>query len=78
MYLKLIGTTAVVTGSTAGIGLVIAKRLAAEGANVVIVGRSHAKRDEAATIVASATSSIALQMIQDWERSSCCNCLNNP
>lgn len=57
MDLKLIGKTALVTGSTTGIGLAIAKRLAAEGANVVIVGRSQAKLDEAAKLVTSATSS---------------------
>ena len=57
MDLKLIGKTALVTGSTAGIGLAIAKRLAAEGANVVIVGRSQAKLNEAAKLVTSATSS---------------------
>ena len=57
MDLKLIGKTALVTGSTAGIGLAIAKRLAAEGANVVIVGRSQAKLNEAAMLVTSATSS---------------------
>lgn len=54
MDLKLIGKTALVTGSTAGIGLAIAKRLAAEGAKVVIVGRSQAKLDEAAKDIIAA------------------------
>lgn len=35
--------TALVTGSTAGIGLAIASRLAAEGATVIINGRSEAR-----------------------------------
>jgi NAD(P)-dependent dehydrogenase (short-subunit alcohol dehydrogenase family) len=48
MDLQISGKTALVTGSTAGIGLAIAKRLAAEGAEVIITGRSQAKLDEAA------------------------------
>jgi NAD(P)-dependent dehydrogenase (short-subunit alcohol dehydrogenase family) len=52
MDLRLNGKSALVTGSTAGIGLAIAKRLAAEGASVAIVGRSQAKLDGAAEAVA--------------------------
>jgi len=48
MDLKLTGKTALVTGATAGIGLAIAERLAAEGALVTICGRSQAKLDAAA------------------------------
>ncbi|MBA2932911.1 SDR family oxidoreductase [Sphingomonas sp. CGMCC 1.13654] len=48
MDLKLAGKTAIVTGSTAGIGLAIAERLAAEGVEVTITGRSQAKLDAAA------------------------------
>lgn len=51
MDLKLTGKTALVTGSTAGIGLAIAERLAAEGVDVVISGRSQVKLDEAAASV---------------------------
>jgi NAD(P)-dependent dehydrogenase (short-subunit alcohol dehydrogenase family) len=53
MDLNLTGKTALVTGSTAGIGLAIAERLAAEGVDVVISGRNQAKLDEAAAKVAA-------------------------
>ncbi|MDQ6860778.1 MAG: SDR family NAD(P)-dependent oxidoreductase [Verrucomicrobiota bacterium] len=47
MDLQLGSKTAVVTGSTAGIGLAIASLLVREGANVVINGRTQARIDEA-------------------------------
>ena len=47
MDLKLKDKTALVTGSTAGIGLEIARTLAVEGAKVFVVGRSQDKLDEA-------------------------------
>jgi NAD(P)-dependent dehydrogenase (short-subunit alcohol dehydrogenase family) len=47
MDLELRGRRALVTGSTAGIGFAIAKGLAAEGAAVVVNGRSVASTDRA-------------------------------
>ena len=41
MDLQLCGKTALVTGSTAGIGLAIGALLTAEGATVIINGRSE-------------------------------------
>lgn len=41
MDLKLDGRSALITGSTAGIGYAIARGLAAEGAQVVITGRAQ-------------------------------------
>ena len=47
MDYQLDGKTALVTGSTAGIGLAIAKTLAAEGCYVIINGRTQARIDAA-------------------------------
>jgi NAD(P)-dependent dehydrogenase (short-subunit alcohol dehydrogenase family) len=47
MDLHLNDKTALVTGSTAGIGLEIARKLAAEGAKVIITGRNKPKLDQA-------------------------------
>lgn len=41
MDLDLVGKTALVTGSTAGIGRAIAARLVAEGASVIVTGRKN-------------------------------------
>jgi NAD(P)-dependent dehydrogenase (short-subunit alcohol dehydrogenase family) len=59
MDLQLTGKTALVTGSTAGIGLEIARRLSVEGASVVVSGRSKDKLDAAvADIKASGGKSV--------------------
>ena len=47
MDLGIKGKTAVVSGSTAGIGFAIAAALAAEGAQVVINGRTEARVNSA-------------------------------
>jgi NAD(P)-dependent dehydrogenase (short-subunit alcohol dehydrogenase family) len=47
MNLQLDGKTALVTGSTAGIGLAIASALAAEGASVIVNGRTQERVDSA-------------------------------
>ncbi|MEO8096621.1 MAG: SDR family oxidoreductase [Acidobacteriota bacterium] len=48
MHQRLIGKTAIVTGSNRGIGRAIAVRLAREGANVVLTGRDEAALAETA------------------------------
>jgi len=52
MHINLSGKTALVTGSTAGIGHAIARGLAATGADVVVNGRSQGKVDAAVAAVA--------------------------
>jgi NAD(P)-dependent dehydrogenase (short-subunit alcohol dehydrogenase family) len=60
MDLQLGGKTALVTGSTAGIGLEIARKLAQEGAQVIVTGRSQAKLNQAVqSIRASGAASIS-------------------
>lgn len=54
MDLKLNGQTALVTGSTGGIGLAIAQRLASEGASVIVSGRGKEKVDAAVATIREA------------------------
>lgn len=54
MKIDLTGKTALVTGSTAGIGHAIAKGLAGTGAEVVVNGRSQAKVDAAIAAITQA------------------------
>ncbi len=54
MKIDLGGKTALVTGSTSGIGHAIARGLAAAGADVVVNGRTQAKVDAAAAAIAQA------------------------
>lgn len=54
MNIDLTNKTAIVTGSTAGIGFAIAKGLAQAGASVVINGRTQAAVDKAATAIRQA------------------------
>jgi NAD(P)-dependent dehydrogenase (short-subunit alcohol dehydrogenase family) len=55
MKIDLAGKTALVSGSTAGIGLAIAKGLASAGAAVVVNGRKQATVDKAIAAVRAAT-----------------------
>ncbi|UJR84745.1 SDR family NAD(P)-dependent oxidoreductase [Sandaracinus amylolyticus] len=52
MELELSGKRALVTGSTAGIGRAIAARLAEEGAEVIVHGRTTARVEEAIAAIA--------------------------
>ena len=51
MTTSITGRTALVTGGGSGIGLAIAARLAADGAQVAICGRTESKLDDAVTAI---------------------------
>jgi NAD(P)-dependent dehydrogenase (short-subunit alcohol dehydrogenase family) len=61
MDLGLRGKTAVVSGSTAGIGLAIGAALAAEGAKVVVNGRTQARIDAALKTIQKSVASADLR-----------------
>jgi len=63
MNIDLTGKTALVTGSTAGIGYAIAKGLAASGAEVVVNGRGQDKVDAAVAKLKQAISGAKLRGI---------------
>jgi len=61
MNIDLSGKTAIVTGSTAGIGLAIAKGLVTAGAKVVVNGRTEAAVAKAVAELAGAVSGAAIE-----------------
>jgi len=65
MDLNIRGKTAVVTGSTGGIGLAIAIALAKEGASVIVNGRTQARVDEAIHKIKTATGAVATGVAAD-------------
>ena len=62
MDLQLRGKRALVSGSTAGIGLAIAKGLAREGASVIVNGRTQARVDAAIAEVGPGTRGVAADL----------------
>jgi NAD(P)-dependent dehydrogenase (short-subunit alcohol dehydrogenase family) len=66
MDLQLNGKKALVSGSTAGIGLAIATVLAREGASVVIAGRSRERLQKARESIRSSLHNGA--MLLRWRR----------
>jgi NAD(P)-dependent dehydrogenase (short-subunit alcohol dehydrogenase family) len=69
MDLQLTNKIALVTGSTAGIGLAIAKTLATEGATVIINGRSQESVDKAIAKAQSNTLSKVIGLAADLSSS---------
>lgn len=60
MDLGVAGRTYVVTGGTSGLGRATAEALAAEGANVVVSGRSQDRLDEVTSAIGSRAAGLAL------------------
>lgn len=65
MNIDLSGRTAIVTGSTGGIGLAIAEGLGSAGAEVVIVGRTRKSVDAALSSIEAATGRAAKGVVAD-------------
>ena len=75
MDLKLKGKLALVSGSTAGIGHAIAVALAAEGARVIVNGRSQASVDDAITRIKPAAGGEVLGFAGDLSTSAAAEAL---
>jgi NAD(P)-dependent dehydrogenase (short-subunit alcohol dehydrogenase family) len=61
MNLELNGKTALVTGSTAGIGFAIAQALATEGALVIVNGRTQARVDAALARIRKSVTNVPIE-----------------
>jgi NAD(P)-dependent dehydrogenase (short-subunit alcohol dehydrogenase family) len=68
MDLQLTGKTALVTGSTGGIGYGIAKTLLREGARVIVNGRTQESVDKAAASLKAATGKTPLTFAADMSK----------
>jgi NAD(P)-dependent dehydrogenase (short-subunit alcohol dehydrogenase family) len=63
--MDLSGRTALITGASRGIGLAIAQRLAADGANVVLTSRKQESADEAAAQVGGSAIGVAAHAVDE-------------
>ena len=75
MDLQLRGRTALVTGSTAGIGFATARLLAAEGATVYLNGRSQDRVDSAAQAIRDAVGGEVRGIAADLSTAAGCTAL---
>jgi 3-oxoacyl-[acyl-carrier protein] reductase len=70
MDLGIKGRTAVVLGSSRGLGLAIAQTLAAEGASVILAGRNVAALEDAAAGIRAAGGTASVQLLDLADRAS--------
>ena len=73
MDLNLRDKVAVITGGTVGIGLAVAEGLAAEGVNLVLVGRDKVRAEDAAVSIAERFGIIATAISADVATAEGCN-----
>ncbi len=62
-FTRMDGRICIVTGATSGLGLVVARELAARGATVVVMGRDPAKAREAAASIRAAVTGIQVEAL---------------
>ncbi|QQS35575.1 MAG: SDR family NAD(P)-dependent oxidoreductase [Ignavibacteriales bacterium] len=75
--MKLKSINILLTGASSGIGYALAKRLAAEGANLALASRSKDTLDKLANELSSSTNKIAVHYCDVSDKSSIVDCVKN-
>ncbi|MBA2748127.1 MAG: SDR family NAD(P)-dependent oxidoreductase, partial [Tatlockia sp.] len=63
--MRLSGQKVVVVGGSSGIGLAVAKMAQAEGASIVILGRSSTKLEQAKVLIGEEVTTISIDVMDE-------------